>query len=110
MCTVLSKLSQKLQNCVTSPLNFASIILGSLVFDGRGAETVELGCELDDDESTAVEPLVEGDLEAGGTEALLEADGFDALFGVDVETRRVGESLEVDAEAGGIEAVIVLFS
>ena len=83
---MLPKLSQKLRNCVTSPLNFASIILGSLVFDGRGAETVELGCELDDDESTEVEPLVEGDVEAGGIEALLEAGGFEALLEVDVET------------------------
>ena len=45
MCTVLSKLSQKLPNCVTSPLNFGNVILGSLDFDGRGAEPVELGCE-----------------------------------------------------------------
>ena len=45
MSTVLSKLSQKLRNCVTSPLNFGNVILGSLDFDGRGAEPVELGCE-----------------------------------------------------------------
>ena len=36
--------------------------------------------------------------------------GFEALFEVDVEARRVGESLEFDVEAGGIEAVIVFFS
>lgn len=45
MCSVLLKLSQKLGNCMTSPLNFASVILGSLDFDDHGAETVELGCE-----------------------------------------------------------------
>ena len=33
-----------LQNCVTSPLNFANVIFGSLDFDGHGVETVKLGC------------------------------------------------------------------
>ena len=48
MCTMLSKLSQKLRNCVTSPLNFAIVILGSLAdFDGRSAESVELWCSSD---------------------------------------------------------------
>ena len=54
--------------------------------------------------------MVEGDVEAGGIKALLEVGGFEALFEVNVEVRRVGELLEVDVEAGEIEAVIVLFS
>ena len=53
------------------------------------------------------EPVVEGDIEAGGIEALLEVGGFEALFEVDVEARRIGESLKVDVEAGEIEAVTV---
>lgn len=48
-----------------------------------------------------------GDVDAKGIEVLLEAGGFDAFFEVDVEARRVGESLEVNVEAGGIEGAIV---
>ena len=45
VCAVLLKLSQKLRNCVRSPLNFAKVVLSSPDFDGCHAETVELGCE-----------------------------------------------------------------
>ena len=45
MCAVLLKLSQKLRNCVRSPLNFPKVVLSSPDFDGCHAETVELGCE-----------------------------------------------------------------
>lgn len=51
--------------------------------------------------------LQKGDVVARGTKLLLEAGGFDALFEVDVEARRDGESLEVNVEVGGIEGAIV---
>ena len=48
-----------------------------------------------------------GDVDAKGIKALLEVGGFDALFEVDVEARRVGESLEVNVEVEGIDGAIV---
>ena len=40
-----------------------------------------------------------------GSKRCLKVGGFEVLFEVDFEARRVGKSLEIDVEAGGIEAV-----
>jgi len=72
VCNVLSTLSQKLRNCVTSPLNFANVIFGSLYFDVHGVETVKLGCSKDADESRDIEAFAKGNVESGVINLMLE--------------------------------------
>lgn len=98
MCNVLSTLSQKLRNCVTSPLNFANVIFGSLYFNVHGVETVKLGCSKDTDESRDIEAFA--NVESGVINLMLEidvvVDGFEAMLDVNVEAGAVEELLDVN--------------